>query len=146
MWGTEIRSGDSCPINDVPCRLKGGEQPGERAASIIAEKPGGIFRHKESWAESRNNSETFAPHPSVIVATLPLASETDRLAWHTGADQIDFPIASSVRGEGLDLSPSRDVRPVFLQHRCRIGVPLDLPAALHARPLKPEVEATDPSE
>jgi hypothetical protein len=46
MWGTEIRSGNSRPINAVPCRLKGGEQPGERAASIMAKKASGVFRHK----------------------------------------------------------------------------------------------------
>jgi hypothetical protein len=64
--GADISSGDSCPINAVPCRPNGGNNSGERAASIIAENTAGIFRHNDPWAESRNNSQKLSPHPSVI--------------------------------------------------------------------------------
>jgi hypothetical protein len=56
MWGSEICSGNNPPLDAVPCRLNGGDNSGERAASVIAKKSRGILCHKHPWLDVRNNS------------------------------------------------------------------------------------------
>jgi hypothetical protein len=112
----------------------------------MVEKADGIFSHKEPWAEIRNNSEGFAPHPSVIVRTFLLASVADRLARHARTDQVNLPISQIRHRERPNVAPAGDAGPMLRQHAARIGVDLNLPSALHACPLKAEVEAADPGE
>ena len=136
MGGTDIGSGDCVPINAVPCCLKGGDNSGERAASIIAKKSGGVFRHKESWAESRNNSQTLTPHPSLIGFPQLLAGDADGLARHAGTNNIDAPFAAVVWRKRLNLSPACSVWPVSRQHPRCVLVSLYLPLASHAGSLE----------
>jgi hypothetical protein len=146
MWGTEIASSDGLPLSVVPCFLKGGDNAGERAASVIAKKSGGIFRHKESWAESRNNSQTLAPHPSLIRFAFLLAGHAHRLAGNPGAYQIDFPIVAFVWRECLNLAPPRNVGPMLCQNRRGVCVTLHLPLAGHAGTFEAEIKAANPCE
>jgi hypothetical protein len=134
------------PFNAVPCRANGGENPGERAASIIAENAGGVFRHNDAWAESRNNSEKLAPHPSLIGRPFLLARQAHGLARNAAADQIDLPRSAIVWRERPHVAPAGDARPVLRQHAAGIGVDLDLPPALHAGTLKAKVKAANPGE
>jgi hypothetical protein len=146
MRGTEIASGDCLPLNVVPCFANGGENPGERAASIIAEKPDGIFRHKESWAESRNNSETLAPHPSFVICAFPFAGQADRLAWNASGNQVNAPGVAVIGRERLDLSPPTSIGPMSCQDGRGVFVSLHLPFANHPGAFEAEVKASDACE
>jgi hypothetical protein len=112
----------------------------------MVEKADGIFSHKEPWAEIRNNSEGFAPHPSLIVRAFLLAGVADRLARHSRADQVNLPISRISHRERPHVAPAGDAWPVLRQHAAGIGVNLDLPPALHAGTLQAQVEAADPGE
>jgi hypothetical protein len=112
----------------------------------MVEKADGIFRHKEPWAEIRNNSEGFAPHPSLIVRTFLLSGMADRLARHACTDQVNLPISRIVNRKRSHIAPAGNAGPVFCQHAAGVGVDLDLPAAFHAGTFKPEVEAPNPGE
>ena len=83
---TNVGSSNDVPFTHIPERGNRPHDSGERAAVIIVKKVDGVFRHKESWAESRNNSETLAPHPSLIGRSFPLACLADWLARHAGAN------------------------------------------------------------
>jgi hypothetical protein len=134
------------PFNAVPCRLNGGKNPGERAALIIAKNAGGIFRHNDPWAESRNNSEKLTPHPSLIGCASLFSSKAHRLARNATADQVNFPRSAIVWRERLNVAPTRDARPVLCQYAAGVCVYLDLPAAFHAGLLEAKVKAADPGE
>jgi hypothetical protein len=144
--GTNIGSCDNVPFAYIPDRGKRPDDSVERAACVMAKKPDGIFRHKEPWAEIRNNSEGFSPHPSLIARAFLLACMANWLARHASADEVNVPIRWISDRERPHVAPAGDVWPVLGQHAAGIGVDLDLPAALHARPLKAEVKATDPGK
>lgn len=146
MSCTNVGSANNVPLAHIPERGNRSHDSCERAASIIVEKVDGIFRHKESWAESRNNSETLAPHPSLIGLALPLACLAYGLAWNTGTDNIDRPVKFVIRWKRLCFPPSSHRRPVTLKHASRVVVTLNLPLADHAGSLEPEVEAADAGE
>jgi len=112
----------------------------------MVEKADGIFRHKEPWAEIRKNSEGFAPHPSLIARAFLLACMAHWLAWHASADEVHLPIRLISDRERPHVAPAGDAWPVFGQHAAGIGVDLNLPPALHAGPLEPQVEAANPGE
>jgi hypothetical protein len=101
----------------------------------MVKKADGIFRHKEPWAEIRNNSEGFAPHPSVIGSAFLLACVAHWLARHAGADEINTPIVGVANRKRPHVAPPRDARPVLRQNVAGVCVDLDLPPALHAGPL-----------
>jgi hypothetical protein len=143
---TNVGSGDNVPFAYVPDRGKRPQNSVERAASVMVEKADGIFRHKEPWAEIRNNSEGFAPHPSLIARTFLLACMAHWLARHACTDEVNMPISRIADRERPHVAPTGDAGPVLGQHAAGIGVDLDLPAAFHAGPLKAEVEAANPSE
>jgi hypothetical protein len=79
----------------------------------MVEKADGIFRHKEPWAEIRNNSERFAPHPSLIGSAFLLACVTDRLARHAGTNQIHLPFRRITDRERPHVAPSLHVGPML---------------------------------
>jgi hypothetical protein len=112
----------------------------------MVEKADGILSHKEPWAEIRNNSEGFAPHPSVIVRTFLLASVADRLARHARTNQVNLPLSRISHRERPHVAPAGDARPVLRQHAAGIGVDLDLPPALQPGTLKAKVKAANPGE
>jgi hypothetical protein len=112
----------------------------------MVEKADGILSHKEPWAEIRNNSEGFAPHPSLIGRAFLLACVADRLTRHARTDQVNLPISQIPHRERPNVAPAGDARPVLRQHAAGIGVDLDLPAAFHARPLQAQVKAANPGE
>jgi hypothetical protein len=112
----------------------------------MVKKADGIFRHKEPWAEIRNNSEGFAPHPSLIARTFLLACMAHRLARNPSTDKVNLPITRITDRKRPHVAPAGDARPVLRQHAASVGVDLDLPPALHAGPLKAQVEAADPGE
>jgi hypothetical protein len=143
---TNVGSGDNVPFAYVPDRGKRPQESVERAASVMVEKADGIFSHKEPWAEIRNNSEGFAPHPSLIVRAFLLACVADRLARHAGTDEVNLPIGRIAHRERPHVAPAGNARPMLRQHAAGIGVDLDLPPALHAGTLQAQVEAADPGE
>jgi hypothetical protein len=112
----------------------------------MVEKPDGIFSHKEPWAEIRNNSEGFAPHPSLIVRTFLLACMAHRLARDASTNEVNLPIGRISHRKRPHVGPSSHAGPVLRKHVAGIGVDLDLPPAIHAGSLKSEVEAPDPGE
>jgi hypothetical protein len=112
----------------------------------MVEKPDGIFSHKEPWAEIRNNSEGFAPHPSLIARTFLLACMAHRLARDASTDEVNLPIGRISHRKRPHVAPAGDARPVLGQHAASVGVDFDLPAALHAGPLKAKVKAADAGE
>jgi len=139
-------SWDNVPFRFVPDGGKGREDSAERAASIIAEKHGGVFCHKQPWLESRNNPEALAPHPSLIVGSFPMARLADRLARRPGTDEIDRPLVGIVWREGLHVAPSRGARPTLCQYATGVAVNLYLPLAHHPGTFEAQVEAADPGE
>jgi hypothetical protein len=139
-------SGHNVPFRFVPDGGKGCEDSAERAASIISEKHGGVFCHKQAWPESRNNPETLAPHPSFIVFAFPVAGLADRLARRPGADQIDLPIVGVVWRKRLHVAPSRNGRPTLRQNAAGVLVDFHLPPAHHPYPLEPQIETADAGE
>jgi hypothetical protein len=112
----------------------------------MVEKPDGIFSHKEPWAEIRNNSEGFAPHPSLIVRTFLLACMAHRLARNASTDKVNLPLSRIANRKRPHVAPASDVWPVLRQHAAGIGVDLDLPPALHASTLKAQVETANSGE
>jgi hypothetical protein len=112
----------------------------------MVKKADGILSHKAPWAEIRNNSEGFAPHPSLIARTFLLACMADRLARHASTDQVNLPIGRISNRERPHVAPAGNGGPVLCQHAAGICVNLDLPAALHAGPLKAQVEASNAGE
>jgi hypothetical protein len=112
----------------------------------MAEKADGIFRHKEPWAEIRNNSEGFSPHPSLIVRAFLLSSVAHRLARYASADEVNLPLRRIADRKRTHVSPSSDAGPLPCQHATGIGIDLDLPRALHPGSLEAEVESTYASE
>jgi hypothetical protein len=139
-------SWDNVPFRFVPDGGKGREDSAERAASIIAEKHGGVFCHKQPWLESRNNPEALAPHPSLIVGSFPMARLADRLARWPGTDEIDRPLVGIVWREGLHVAPSWGARPTLCQNATGVAVNLHLPLAHHTGTFEAQVEAADPGE
>jgi hypothetical protein len=144
--GTNGASGDNVPLAYVPDRGKRPQDSVERAASVMVKKADGIFRHKEPWAEIRNNSEGFAPHPSLIARAFLLSCVAHWLARHACTDEVNMPISRIADRERPHVAPTGDAGPVLGQHAAGIGVDLDLPAAFHAGPLKAQVEAANPGE
>jgi hypothetical protein len=112
----------------------------------MVEKADGIFRHKEPWAEIRNNSEGFAPHPSLIARTFLLACMAHRLARDASTDEVNLPIVRISHRKRPYVAPACDARPVLRQHAAGVIVDFDLPPALHAGPLEAEVKAADSGE
>jgi len=112
----------------------------------MVEKADGIFRHKEPWAEIRNNSQGFSPHPSLIARTFLLACVADRLAWNAGTDQVNVPVGRITNRKRPHIAPPSDVGPVLRQNAGGIAVDLDLPPALHAGPLKAKIKAANAGE
>jgi hypothetical protein len=112
----------------------------------MVEKANGIFSHKEPWAEIRNNSEGFAPHPSLIARAFLLSCMAYRLARDASTDEINLPIGRISGRKRPHVAPPGDLWPVLRQHAASVGVDFDLPAALHAGPLKAEVKAADAGE
>jgi hypothetical protein len=98
----------------------------------MVEKANGIFRHKEPWAEIRNNSEGFAPHPSVIGSAFLLACVAHWLARHPSADEINTPIVGVANRKRPHVTPSSYAGPVLRKNAAGVGVDLNLPPALHA--------------
>jgi hypothetical protein len=143
MWGTEIGSGDNVPFAVVPDRPQRCEDCTERAASIIREKAGGVFSHKQLWAESCNNSQTFAPEPSLIGFTLSFPGHAHRLARRPSADDIDSPILVIVWRERRHVAPSVCIGPMLRKDAVGVLVDFDLPLADHPCPLKAQVESAD---
>jgi hypothetical protein len=119
---------------------------GKRAASIIVENVDGIFRHKEPWAQIRNNSETLTPHPSVIRFALSLSCLADGLARHAGTDQVNTPLVCCTRRKRPHVTPTINVRPMLGQYATGVVVALNLPLANHASPFKTKVKATNSGE
>ena len=146
MWGTNVGSGDNVPFAYVPDRGNRPQESSERAASIMVENADGILSHKEPWLEIRNNPEGFAPHPSLIVGTFLLSCVAHRLARNSSTDEINPPVLGWPRRKRANVSPPLNVRPMLGEHAAGVIINLDLPPALHAGTLKPEVEATNPSE
>jgi len=141
-----VGSGDNVPLAYIPDRGKRPQESSKRAASIMTENANGIFRHKEPWLEIRNNSECFAPHPSLIAGTFFPSGNAYGLTRNASAYQINVPIRWLTKRKRANVAPSRDVRPVLGEHASRVVVNLDLPPALHASTLKPEVKAANPRE
>jgi hypothetical protein len=112
----------------------------------MVKKADGIFRHKEPWADIRNNSEGFAPHPSLIARAFLLSCVAHWLARHACTDEVNMPISRIADRKRPHVAPASDVWPVLRQHAAGIGVDLDLPPAFHAGPLKAQVEAANPGE
>jgi hypothetical protein len=112
----------------------------------MVEKADGIFRHKEPWTEIRNNSEGFAPHPSLIARTFLLACVAYRLARNPSTDKVNLPISRITDRKRPHVAPARHAGPVLRQHAAGVMVDLNLPPALHAGPLEAEVEAADSGE
>jgi hypothetical protein len=139
-------SGNDVPFRFVPDGGKGREDSAERAASIIAEKHGGVFCHKQAWPESRNNPEALAPHPSFIVGSFAMTGLTDRLARRAGTYQIDIPFVGIVWRERLHVAPSRGARPTLRQNAAGVTVDFDLPFANHPGAFEAEVKASDACE
>jgi hypothetical protein len=146
VWGTNVSSGDNVPFAYVPDRGKRPQESSERAASIMVENANGVLCHKESWLDVRNNSEGFAPHPSLIVGSFLFSCVAHWLAWNSSADEINTPLFRWPRRERANVAPPLHVRPMLGDHAAGVVINLNLPPALHAGTLKPEVEAANPSE
>jgi hypothetical protein len=58
----------------------------------MVKKADGIFSHKEPWAEIRNNSQGFAPHPSFIACAFLLPGMAHWLTRYASTDKINAPI------------------------------------------------------
>jgi hypothetical protein len=139
-------SWDNVPFRFVPDGGKGREDSAERAASIIAEKHGGVFCHKQPWLESRNNPEALAPHPSLIVGSFPMAGLADRLARRPGTDEINSPLVGIVWRERLHVAPLWGARPTLCQNATGVAVNLHLPLAHHPGTFEAQVKAADAGE
>jgi hypothetical protein len=98
----------------------------------MVENADGIFSHKEPWLDVRNNSQRFAPHPSLIVGTFLFACVAHGLAWDARTDDIDEPFVGSARRERANVTPPSCVRPVFRQDAVGVVIYLHLPFAGHA--------------
>jgi len=146
MRGTEIGSGDNVPLAVVPDRSQRCEDCTERAASIIREKAGGVFSHKQLWAESCNNSQTFAPEPSLIGLALSFSGHTHRLAWRPSTNEIDGPVLVIVWRKRRYIAPSVRVGPMIGEDAVCVLVDFDLPSAEHPCPLKAKIKPADTSE
>jgi hypothetical protein len=146
MGGTNGRSVDNVPFDNVPHCGQRSDDASERAAFIISEKHGGILCHKHPWLESRNNSETFAPHPPLIGFTFPVACLADRLARWPAANKVNVPVATVIGRKRLNVGPPSNVRPMLFKNASCVLVDLHLPRTLHPGPLKAEIETTDASE
>jgi hypothetical protein len=112
----------------------------------MVENANGVLCHKESWLDVRNNSEGFAPHPSLIVNAFLFSRMAHWLARHASTDEIDPPLVCWPWWKRPHVSPPLNVRPVLGEHAAGVVINLDLPPALHAGTLKAEVEAANPSE
>jgi hypothetical protein len=146
VWGTNVGSGDNVPLAYVPDRGKRPQEPLERAASIMVKNPDGILSHKEPWLEIRNNSEGFAPHPSLIVGTFLLSCVAHWLARNASTDEINIPFLRRPWRERANVAPPLNMRPMLGEHAAGVVVNLNLPPAFHAGTLKPKVEAANASE
>jgi hypothetical protein len=112
----------------------------------MVENANGVLCHKESWLDVRNNSEGFAPHPSFIVNAFLFSCMTHGLARHASTDEVNPPLVGRAGRKCSHVPPPLNVRPMLGEHPAGIVVDFDLPSALHAGPLKAEVEAADAGE
>jgi hypothetical protein len=146
MPGTNVGSSNKVPFTHIPDRGNRPHDSGERAASIIVEKVDGVFRHKELWLESRNNSETFAPQPAFIGFSFSLPCLTYRLARHACTDQINLPIVAFVWRECFNFAPTSDIGPMLCQNGRGVLIALYLPLAGHASTFEAKIKSADPCE
>jgi hypothetical protein len=106
----------------------------------------GILSHKEPWLEIRNNSEGFAPHPSLIVCAFLLACVAHWLARHASTDKVNSPVFWIAKWKRANVAPPCDVRPMLGEHAAGVVINLNLPPALHASTLKAKIKTANPSE
>jgi hypothetical protein len=140
-----VRRADRCSRYDIPLRIEPElGQVSENLSEPERKVTSHVLQQHPSRSQNTNGGCKMGPKMSLIVRALPSPGVGERLARVAAADDV-----GSFNGAPFhlgDVTEVRDVRPVPLEHRCRVRVDLRVPDHLHPGAFQAEVDAPDPGE